>query len=122
MDAHIIKKYGIDYDSGVRRFMGDVELYETVLTAFLKDKILDYARAAYQEKEYEKLFALAHEIKGSSSNADMYELYAASCILVELLRNGEYDEEKITQAFINFETAYNRARTGIISAQGGDPL
>lgn len=119
MNSEIIKKYGIDYESGVRRFIGDRDLYELVLRSFLDDKILDDARLAMKHKDYHRLFECAHEIKGSSSNADMYELCSASGKLVELLRNGNYDDISVEECFDCFVTAYERAKEGIKLAQEG---
>lgn len=46
MNIEILKKAGIDYDSGLDRFMGDTELYGTVLNLFLADHTMDDAVSA----------------------------------------------------------------------------
>ena len=117
MDIRVLEEYGINYKSGLERFLGDVELYEMVLDAFLKDTTLEKAKNALEEKDYKQLFEFIHQLKGSSGSSDMIELYNASCKLVELLRNDVYDEERIYECFFEVESSYIRTKEGITKAR-----
>ena len=119
-NVELLRQAGVDYPAGVARFMGDTALYETVLSAFLRDKTLETAQSAYRSGDQKALFDCAHEVKGSSGNTDMTALYAASCALVELLRGGgPADGGAVGVAFDRFQAAYTAARRGVRSALEG---
>lgn len=117
MNINRLQQAGIDYKGGLARFLGDQELYETVLMAFLTDDNLEKARLALGRGDREALFSCAHELKGSSGNSNMTGLYAASCELVSLLRGGaDIGGAETAAGFARFEKAYNAAREGIKEA------
>lgn len=117
MDIKILNSHGIDYDKGVARFMGDSQLYEMVLVAFLSDTTMERAEKCYAEKDYPGLFSCAHEMKGSCGNVDMTELYLAASVLVDLLRAKNCDEKAIDDAFTELRRRYTLARDGIEAAR-----
>ena len=119
MNAARLRAAGIDYDAGVKRFLGDTDLYELVLQTFLQDTTLERAEAAFSDKQRDALFACVHELKGSSGNADMTVLYHATCALVELLRAGASTDEEIAESFQQFQTAYLSAKAGDTRSIGG---
>lgn len=116
MVAERLRQAGIDYRAGLSRFLGDGELYETVLTAFLADAALEKAQAAFARGDRAALFQCAHEIKGSAGNADMAVLYEASCALVTLLREPSSTDAAVARSFATWEGAYAAARAGIREA------
>lgn len=116
MDKEILLRHGIDYDKGLERFLGEEELYQEVLAAFLDLDCLDKAVSAYDSGDFKALFEVAHEVKGSSGNCDMTTLFATSSELCDLLRFGNYDESKITPLYRNFSEAYKSAYDGIKAA------
>ena len=117
MDVGILKEAGIDYESGVKRFMDDAAFYESVLELFLEDTVLDRARIARAAGDRKALFACAHEMKGASGNADLAALFHASEALVELLRNDRGGDDEIESAYQEFERAYIAAKEGIRQAK-----
>ena len=104
---------GIDYQSGIKRFIGDWKLYEAVLGAFLEDTSLERAQLAMKKNDRDALLECAHELKGSSGNTDMTALYTACCTLVTLLREGDATDAEVKSAFERMESAYLIARDGI---------
>lgn len=119
MNAERLEQAGIDYNAGVARFMGDKELYEVVLAAFLQDDGLERAQRAFDSGDRTALLACVHEVKGSSGNADMKELYAAACELVTLLRASTDINQEIADSYARFGAAYRAAQEGIRTASEG---
>lgn len=119
MNIEILKKAGIDYDSGLDRFMGDTELYGTVLNLFLADHTMDDAVSAREREDFRAMFETMHELKGIAGNEDMTELYRAICPLVELLREAPYDASAIDGAFGQVRELYRTAKQGIADAREG---
>ena len=97
---------GINYQAGLKRFMGDAELYEMVLSAYARDDLIQRARAAYDADDREALLRVVHETKGSSGNADLTCVYETACALVTLLRSKSYSDAQLQEGFLRFEQAY----------------
>ena len=117
MNIETLKRAGIEYDSGPERFMGDVELYETVLSMFLSDRSIDEADEARRRGDYSGMFEALHELKGVAGNEDMTVLYRSVSSAVELLRSGPYDGEAIDGAYETVKKNYSAAKQGIIDAR-----
>ncbi len=121
MDYQVLSAYGIDHQAGVHRCMDDRTLYERMLIAFLQDDSFARAKAAMQEKDYERLFECAHEMKGACGNVDFLDLLGAVAPLVELLRNHGYQnvsEARIAEQFALVEAAYLHTQEGVSLALG----
>lgn len=118
MNIELLKESGIDYDNGLKRFLDDEAFYEHVLIAFLDDTSLERAIKAFSDKNFKQLFDCAHEVKGTSGNLDMKELYSSACELVEELRGGIYNENNIAPKFEKFRNCYLAVREAIIRAKG----
>lgn len=116
MDTGILAKYGIDYQQGLERCMGDEEFYERFLAMFLNDDAFERAALAYEKRDLEALFQCLHELKGVCGNAAMTELYEAVCPIVEMLRHGCTDMAQISPAFEKVRAAHTRAREGVFIA------
>lgn len=117
MNISFLQDAGIDYTAGIQRFMGDVALYQTILTMFFQDDCLARAETAYAQGDNDALLTVAHEVKGSSGNADMTRLYHASCDLVDLLRkNPTATTKDITPTYESFRRAYLATLEGIRKA------
>lgn len=119
MNKEILVSHGIEYDKGLARFAGDVEIYEMVLMSFLEDTCLETAKAALEKGDYETIFAVTHELKGSSGNCDMTRLFRISDELCEMTRGGKYkgNEDAVKARFPEFEEAYTQVIEGIRLAQ-----
>ena len=105
-----LESAGINYRSGVKRFLDDEELYESTLQLFLKDDLLDRAMKAYENKDYEALFDCAHEGKGSCGNLDIIVLYDLSSKIVELLRHDKKYSEELTVLYKEFVEKYQNVK------------
>lgn len=118
MNQEILVASGINYASGVARFLGDSQLYERLLIAFEKDHSFTQAKAAFEQHDYETLLQCVHALKGVTGNMDMTELYRISGALTELLRTNEHPSEKaVCTAFSDLERAYVTVMSGIAAAQ-----
>lgn len=109
--------YGIDYDAGVRRFMGDSALYEEMLSVFLDDDTLDAAEAAFARGDYKAVFDAAHAMKGAAGNLDMTALYAGARRLTEYLRGNAAPVAAEVGAMLDgMRTEQQRVAAGIKAA------
>lgn len=117
MDIGILKKHGIDYQAGVKRFMDDSRFYEHMLNEFLKDDNLEKAAEAFALRDYRQLFERAHALKGVSGTLDMTELFHSAGMLTEYLRGGAVpDEQKVAAMYAAMQAAYRKAAAGITAA------
>lgn len=119
MNAETLRRVGIDYDAGIKRFQGDAELYEIVLTAFLKETMLEEAQSAFECGDRKALLRCVHELKGSCGNTDMTDLYAVSCEMVSLPRSGTGTDKDLEDLLIKLKNTYIKAREGICTAKEG---
>ena len=116
MNEDILKSAGVDFELGLRRFMGNRQIYEDVLRSFPTDPVFGRLTQAYADRDYKTLFASIHEIKGTSGNVGMTELYYAACELTELLRGGDYVVPMIDTAYARVKAAIDAALDGIRAA------
>ncbi len=117
MDVDRLCAAGINYKSGVARFLGDAGLYETVLKTFLTDDTWPHAKEAYKARDYHALFESAHSLKGIAGNIDMTDVYRASSVLTEILRKNEHpDESALDAAFKELSEYCTRVIEGITEA------
>ncbi len=113
MDTTEALEYGIDREKGLSICMNRSELYRKILGMFINDGCFEKAKAALAKRDYKEMFARMHELKGSSGNIALTDLYKASAKLVEILRAGDIDEEAARASFSSVEEAYSRAVEGI---------
>lgn len=117
MNKEILKAHGVDYDAGVRRFMGDEPLYEEMLIAFLADECAANAESALKKQDYKALFEQVHALKGVAGNLDMTELYRAASELTNVLRKEELPgSDAIAAMCETMLAAYRRVMAGIQAA------
>ncbi len=119
MNINTLKQAGIEYDKGLKRCMGDAELYELVLVSFLDEDLLHKSNEAYETKDYKSLYECAHNIKGLSGNTDMTELYETSSALSALLKYADApDAEVLSDLYTAMCMAYQRTYDAIERAMG----
>lgn len=116
MNADKLQKAGIDYNRGVKRFMGRAHLYEKALSKFPKDGAFARIRAAHEANDVEQLLASAHEFKGMCGNIALPALYDASDALVTLLRGGAFSPADLDAAYMHLEKEYRAANEAILAA------
>ena len=117
MNKNILHASGNDYESGVRRFLDDAQLYEEMLLEFVDDNSFIGLKEAYNEKDCKKIFQKSHALKGVVGNLDMTDLYQATYELTELLRPGDVDLSSVAPLYQKVEIAYQKVIDGIKKAQ-----
>ncbi len=118
MNSEILKDSGIDFDKGVARFLGDRQLYESILITFLNDDTFAKGKAALEKGSYKNLYEFVHTLKGVAGNTDMTILYLTTAILSEYLRKCEVPEkERVFELFYGVEEAYYAVMKGIADAK-----
>lgn len=117
MNTEILKKAGIDYDQGVRRFLNRADVFERMLLSFSDDSGFANAGVLLADKNYDGFFECIHGIKGISANLSMHEVFALSDEIVSLLRAERYDE--IDVPFEKLEITCLRISNAILTATEG---
>lgn len=116
MDRALLKEYGIDYEQGLARCMGDADFFRMLLSMFLRDESFQRAKTACAAGDQKALFAAVHELKGASGTAALTALYDALTPFVELLRDGTADQREIDRLFGELEGVYQRTCEGVTRA------
>lgn len=115
MNTEILKNAGIDYDGGVKRFMGRDHLYMKTLSKFPKNDAMERIRTDYKEHDMDALLRDCHEFKGMCGNMSMTQLYSTANEIVMLLRSDETPDEKLTVSIKELEREYAIARDAILA-------
>ena len=116
MNAEILKNAGIDYDFGVKRFVGRAHLYEKSLSKFAKDTTFSRIRAAYAADDRDGLLASAHEFKGMCGNIGLTSLYEASNAIVQMLRGESLSPEELTAAYERLCETYTTIHDAVVAS------
>ena len=92
MDKIALDNAGVNLDTIDQCFGGNEEIYFRFLCKFFEDK--DYIRfnELMEAGIYEEVFNSAHAIKGVAGNLAMTRIYEYLVIIVEKLRNNNYEE------------------------------
>lgn len=88
MNRDYLISLGIDYDDGLKRFVGNKDLYEKFLLSFKDDTSYSDLIKALKKENASDAFQAAHTLKGLAGNLSMTSLYQAVSTLVEELRAG----------------------------------
>lgn len=104
MNKNFLIQNGINYDEGVERLMGNKELYESLLIDFLNNFSFEEIKNAYQSKQYQKMYKLMHNLKGTSGSLCLVDLYEKSKELTEALRLMNYSSLELL--YTNTAKAY----------------
>lgn len=95
------KEIGIDWDTSVKRFCGNKQLYEEFLKRFPKDKYFPELQRAWNERNVEKTERSAHALKGMCANLGINDLAQKFGIIVQAMRSEDaaagFDDEEIMQ-------------------------
>lgn len=97
---------GIDYDQGLKRFLGKSEIYEKYLGKFIEDTNYQDMLVALDKNDIESVFRHAHALKGLAGNLSMNKLYDNIVNLVEELKIGE--TEKVVQLVASMKENYKK--------------
>ncbi len=86
-----LREIGVDVDGTISRFMNNSEIYIKFLARFPDEDRITPINEAVAAKDYEKLLAAAHKLKGVSANLGMTELSGKAAEIVTKLRNEIYE-------------------------------
>lgn len=78
---------GIDISDGIKRFDGNIQLYEKFLYGFLIDPNYKLMMEAVDQGDTSSAFQAAHALKGIAGNLSLTELYKNIVPLVDLFRS-----------------------------------
>ena len=116
MNVERLKDAGVEYDRGVKRFMGRAHLYEKTLSKFTSDTTFSRMREAYASGDRERLLADVHEFKGMCGNIALPPLYEAADEMVRLLRSGACTDEALAAVYGRLETEYHTVHEAVLAA------
>jgi len=108
MDIEKLKEAGVDYDEGLNRFMGSVDLYEKFLLRFPGDPSFNELKEAMENEDYKTAFKAGHTLKGTSGNLSLNDLYKATIPFVDALRDEEADYDLAKELYPKVVEEYNR--------------
>ncbi len=98
---------GINYKTGLVRFMNKRDMYEKYLLAFLKDESYEKLNEAMIAGDIHGAFSAGHSMKGVAGNLSMDTLYDALVPFVDALR-GEGNMEQAERLFPAVQMAYGK--------------
>ncbi|MEG2441550.1 MAG: Hpt domain-containing protein [Acetivibrio sp.] len=104
MNEEKMKKAGLEYEQGLKRFAGKQPLYEKYLRNFLTDSHFDESRTACEAKDYKQALESSHALKGIAGTLGLTKLFQAASELVESIRHEEF--HKVEGYFKVMDEAY----------------
>lgn len=104
MNIERLKASGIDYEEGLERFSGNVQLYEKYLNKLLTIQTYGEMRKAACSGQIQEAFEAAHKFKAFIGNLSISHFYEEIKALTEEFRAGVYkdyktDFEKLDQEY-----------------------
>lgn len=105
MDKQKLIAAGIDYDTGLSRFGGNIILYEKFLKKFKDDHTMQQARQAVSDKNYDEILKTVHTMKGVTGNLSMDRLHRKCCAVVDAVRAKQFD--RIDELFQEVSSEYD---------------
>lgn len=119
MNKELLEQAGINYDGGVAQCVGNIALFESLLLKFSIDDAPKRAEQYYNEKNYDKLFEVVHEVKGVSGNLCMKSLFSVASRFTEILRENDYTNSDFEELYSQFLSTIIATSKAIISASEG---
>lgn len=102
--------WGADPESALRRLADDHEFYIHLLKEFIQDPALERLRLALNQKQYQKAFLNAHELKGVAANLSLTPLVQSLSRMVEDLRGQTTPGPEFQEHFIKMTTDLDELR------------
>ena len=87
-----LESCGVDYSDGLEKFMGEAELYESLLVDFLTENTFDEAKRYLENGDDEGFMKAVHAMKSVTGTLEMNGLYRLCCDTVDCMRSGEHDK------------------------------
>lgn len=92
MNLEYLLAAGVDCDGALQRFVGNETLFSKYLGKFLDDEHVDAAVKAFEDRNYDEVLAQVHALKGLSGTLGLSGVYEESQIIVNKVRNNDYEE------------------------------
>lgn len=109
LNSSYLSANSIDYEATLERFCGREDHFEKYLLEFKENYSLKKLEKAIQNEDIGSAFFSAHDLKGTSGNLGMTNLYKSSCKLTELLRNIQHpDMVRIKSTFTELQNDYKK--------------
>lgn len=96
----------INFESGIKRFVGSKELFLQCLKKFTQDNNYNKLVESINNKTYKEAFEYAHTLKGLCGNLSLELLYNSCCNIVEDLRHNEY--QNLNNLLSDLSLKYNK--------------
>lgn len=106
---------GINVDSAMARFMNNAALLEKFLRRFPDDPNYAQLCQALEQGDVDAAFTAAHTLKGVAGNLSLDNLFAATSVVVESLRNQDLTAAR--QQMLQLQAAYTRVLDALSSWQ-----
>lgn len=114
MNKEDLIRSGIDYEEGLDRFSGSVQLYEKYLLKLPELTLYEEMKAAINEGDNKAAFEAAHKLKSFTGNLSLGHFHDNVVALTEQLRNGEAVDPR--EKLAELDTQYDM----IVKAIRGD--
>lgn len=98
---------GVDWQAGLKRLMGNEQLFRKLLASFVRDyadadtRILSALAAGKQEEARMQL----HTLKGVAANLSLTPFYEATCAAEQAVKNQDTEQEKAALETMSRELA-----------------
>ena len=103
-----LKRYGVDTDGAMERFLDDADLYQSCLQMFMSDDAFERLDQALRENDRKKAFDAAHSLKGVAANLGLDSLLQAISQIVEVLRRDTDDD--LAALYANLQTELEKLK------------
>ncbi len=94
MNRESLAQCGISYDDAVEKFLGEAELYESLLVNFLDDNSFDEAKVCVENGDCEGVIRTVHAMKSVTGTLCMNVLYRKCCEVVDDARANDTERMK----------------------------
>ena len=81
-----LETLGIDVETTLKRFCGNVNLLMSMLEVFVREDTLEKLPEAMRAKDYEAAESIAHAVKGTAANLGLASLSTRCDALVQAIR------------------------------------
>lgn len=106
---------GVIISDLIENIGGDnTEVIDRIFHIFLEDNNMVKLRKCIENKQYKDAFKYSHTLKGVLASLALQDLYEKCQIVVEKLRNNNY--ENIEMDFKEFDDEYEKTREKILEA------
>lgn len=99
----------IDLESALARLGGNEDLYKKLLAKFETSFSMEEFKDALTEENYTAAGDIAHAAKGVAGNLSLTAFFDQSVIVMNQLREGNYDADEVSK----FETLFEETKSAI---------